>query len=721
MQYAIVITVYQIDMPAPDSGAHFGVCSMNVLQFKKKNKENNRNNSYSSESYPKSPQGASAIGIDLGTTNSVVSVFSNGASHPVTLEYENSYLVPSMIFFNKNENENLVGNKAKLQNEITPAEVIKSTKRSMGKNNTLFESNGKQFSAEDAAALVLNYLVSHPILQEEKEKFGGIWAVITVPAHFDDAARLATVAAAEKAGIHVLRIVNEPTAAALAYSMMPEDKKTEKETLAVFDLGGGTFDVSIVDRDGLVFNVLSSEGDVHLGGDDIDEAIANSLIEKVHPQLVARRSSKSSELYRNLIILAERAKKALQSEGLYHVQSNDLDGKGSSIETELSREHFDEMVAPILQRTLFLTESAMHAAKRNPKYISRILLVGGSTRLVLVRKMLSDYFACIVDARLEPDLAVSWGASLQAAIIIGIQPDTILVDVCSHSLGIGVVENTEAINENFKSVAKKFGIPYPISEQELHRKLGARIEDFNNELQKLLHVAPILHRNSALPARRSEFFNTIYHNQHAVHVVVVQGEGDIVGENRLIGSFLFELEQPCPKGTRCEIQLTYDVNGMVHVFARQLGTKNEAKAQFDSRTGEVTGWTSLNLEEEEQFAEKEKLQTVDEIYEKKTSTKQLEKVMSHENIVSFPFGRKNEDIQKAELSEYECEPEIVNALILRAKRYLNKIKKENKEYNLILESLKTYSSLLLKAQQGHENDEEIELVETQLLALLEGK
>ncbi|WP_161597593.1 Hsp70 family protein [Fluviispira multicolorata] len=694
---------------------------MNVLQFKKKNKENNRNNSYSSESFQKIPQGASAIGIDLGTTNSVVSVFSIGATHPVTLEYEDSYLVPSMVFYDQNDNNNFVGNKAKLQNEFAPSEVIKSTKRSMGKNNSFFQSNEKQFSAEEVASLVLNYLVSHSVLQEEKEKFGGIWAVITVPAHFDDAARLATVAAAEKAGIHVLRIVNEPTAAALAYSMMPEDKNTEKETLAVFDLGGGTFDVSIVDRDGLIFNVLSSEGDVHLGGDDIDEAIANSLLEKVHPQLVARRSSKASELYRNLLILAEQAKKGLQTEGIYLVQANNLDGKGSSIELELTRERFEEMVAPILQRTLFLTESAMHAAKRNPKYISRILLVGGSTRLVLVRKMLSDYFSCIVDARLEPDLAVSWGASLQAAIILGIQPDTILVDVCSHSLGIGVVENTEAINENFKVVAKKFGIPYPISEQELHRKLGARIEEFNNELQKLLHVAPILHRNSALPARRSEFFNTIYHNQHAVHVVVVQGEGDSVGENRLIGSFLFELEQPCPKGTRCEIQLTYDVNGMVHVFARQLGTKNEAKAQFDSRTGEVIGWTALNQEEELQFAEKENVRKVDEIFEKIEVSKQINNNSAHENIVSFPFGRKKEIIVQSEILEYECEPEIINALILRAKRCLGKMQKGSSEFNNLLNILKSYSSLLLKAQQGFENDDEIELVENNLLALLEGK
>ena len=427
---------------------------MNVLQFKKKSKEIATSIGYSSGEIQALPKEVSAIGIDLGTTNSVVSVFSFGATQPVTLKYEESLLVPSMVYYDIENNFNIIGMQAKKKLESQPTEVIKSTKCSMGKNNSKFLSNNKEYSPEEIASLVLNYLVSHPVLVAEKEKYGGIWAVVTVPAHFDDAARLATIAAAEKVGIHVLRIVNEPTAAALAYSMMPEDKKINKETLSVFDFGGGTFDVSIVDRDGFIFNVLSSEGDVHLGGDDVDEAIANYLLTKVHPQLVARRTSKDSELFRNLLIHAEEAKKTLQSEGVVEISKQDLDGKGSSICVEINREKFESLISPILQRTLYLTESAMHAAKRNPKNISRILLVGGSTRLALVRKMLSDYFPSMVDARLEPDLAVSWGASLQAAIILGIQPDTILVDVCSHTLGIGVVENTESINENFKVVAK---------------------------------------------------------------------------------------------------------------------------------------------------------------------------------------------------------------------------------------------------------------------------
>ncbi|MGY3803878.1 Hsp70 family protein [Pigmentibacter ruber] len=686
---------------------------MNVLQFKKKSKDINNQSVYNVQEIHKIPNSVAAIGIDLGTTNSVVSVYSMGDSQPVTLKYGDSFLVPSMVYYDNKNDKLLVGSEAKAKLESEPIEVIKSTKRTMGKNLTHFYSNEKIFSAEEIASLVLNYLVSHPVLQEQKEKNGGIWAVITVPAHFDDAARLSTIAAAEKVGIKVLRIVNEPTAAALAYSMMPEDKVVEKESLAVFDLGGGTFDVSIVDREGYIFNVLSSDGDIHLGGDDVDEAVAGFLLTKVHPQLLARRAAKDSEMFRNLLVIAENAKKTFMTEGLVDISHPDLDGKGSSISFQMTREDFETLVIPIIQRTLHLTESAMHAAKRNPKYISRILLVGGSTRLALVRKMLSDYFNCIVDARLEPDLAVSWGAALQAAIILGIQPDTILVDVCSHTLGIGVVENTESINENFKQVAKKFGIPYPISEQELHRKLGARIEEFNKELQNLLHVAPILHRNSALPARRSEFFNTIYNNQHAVHVVVVQGDGDTVGENRLIGSFLFELEQPCPKGTRCEIQLTYDVNGMVQVFARQLGTKNEAKAQFDSRTGEVKGWTSIAAEEINPFIKPED-ENSDQIAEDIGSHTDLISKQD-KNILSFPFGGNKKTPILTESTN------VVNALILRTKRYLSQIDSSSIEYMKLKQLLSSYTELLIKSQNGEDNDEELENLEIDLLSLLEGK
>ncbi|MES2615249.1 MAG: Hsp70 family protein [Bdellovibrionota bacterium] len=681
---------------------------MNVLEFKKKNKETLKSDK---TAHTAAPAGASAIGIDLGTTNSVVSIFVAGEKQPTTLVYEGSNLIPSIVYYDKEKEEVVIGSKAKKFLKELPSEVIKSTKRSMGKKSSVFSSNEKNFSAEETATFVLKYIVSHPVLLAEKEKFGGVWAVVTVPAHFDDAARTATILAAENAGIFVLRIINEPTAAALAYSMLEENEKTSQEYLAVFDFGGGTFDVSIVEKSELTFNVLSSEGDINLGGDDVDEVIADFLIKQVQPPFVARRASKNSELYRKISMLAQEAKKTLQIEASVHIQDHNLDGKNSSLDVELERSDFEEMVFSILQKTLFLTESSIQSAKKSPKNISRILLVGGSTRLNLVRNMLTDYFPCLVDARLEPDLAVSWGASLQAAMILGIQVDTILVDVCSHSLGIGVVESGESAQENLRLTAKKYGLSYPISEAELENKLGDKIDEFNLEIQRMLRVAPILYRNSALPAKKSEFFNTVYHNQGAVHVVIVQGEGDIVGDNRLIGSFLFRLEQPCPKGSRCEIQLTYDVNGMVQVFARQLGTNNECRAHFDSRTGQVQGWSKVNSDSLELSDETKHDDTLIEPESNKVLSMRF-------RVVDNSFSVEKEQSHHLQDNNFG---NVVNAITMRAKRTLLKLDKNSEEYMQILTLAKHYSQLLESAQKGEDNDSQVEDLEEQLLSCLEGK
>jgi molecular chaperone DnaK (HSP70) len=227
----------------------------------------------------------------------------------------------------------------------------------------------------------------------------------------------------------------------------------------------------------------------------------------------------------------------------------------------------------------------------------------------------------------------------------------------------------------------------------------------------MLHVAPILYRNSVLPAIRSEFFNTIYDNQHAVHVVVVQGEGKTVGENRLIGSFLFELEQPCPKGTRCEIQLTYDVNGMVQVFAKQFGTKNEVKAQFDSRTGEVTGWTVI-----------QKQNSPSSIVLTSTQTTADVETQEQANILSFPTAKKYKTSSDASEKEVAFSGGIViNALFLRVKKYLSQLDKTSAQFIKISEVLFSYTKLLQQAQEGAENDDELEIVENNLLDLLERK
>lgn len=672
---------------------------MSVIEFKRKGKLGIVSSQPLQVVTP--PSGAAAVGIDLGTTNSVVTILRPNEAAPTTLSYEGSNLIPSMLYFDQQEKKELLGLKAQIHLDTHPAHVIKSTKRSIGKQNSVFHSYENSYTAEQVATLLLQYIAGHPVLVEEKNKFGFIWVVITVPAHFDDAARLATIAAAHTAGLQVLRIINEPTAAALAYSTVAENNASKQnpayaaqETLAVFDFGGGTFDVTIVEKQDLAFHVLSSEGDVNLGGDDLDEALADFFLTQVKPDFTARRANKDSNLYRHLLVHAEKTKKRFQTEGVVSVSDQNLDGNETSLEIEITHHDFEHLIEPILQKTILLTESAMRAAKRSPKMVSRILLVGGSSRLNLIRQMLFDYFGCEVDARLEPDLAVSFGACIQAAMILGIEVDTILVDVCSHTLGVGVVENPNAIQQNFKTVAKKFGISPTLSDAELQNQLGERFDEFHLELQNLLHVAPILHRNSPLPARKSEFFNTVYHNQLAVHVVVVQGEKDLVGENRLIGSFLFLLEQPCPKGTRCEIQLTYDVNGMVHVFAKQLGTQNQAKADFDSRTGEVTGW----IKEEVAVAPPPQPQTT------KSS-----------NLVSLNFGGgSSQQDDSLQLS-------FVNSVFLRAKRHLATLNKESEEHAQLFKVTMRYGQLLQEAHKGASNDAEIDLMETELMALLEGK
>ncbi|MCA2960796.1 MAG: Hsp70 family protein [Silvanigrellales bacterium] len=708
---------------------------MAVIPFQQRSSK--KGNTHSSLVQKKPPRGVPALGIDLGTTNSVASLYVPGHEHPRSLEFEGAPLVPSMLYVDDQANtpssseaasnaptSPVVGRRARERLAMDASDVVRSTKRDMGRPGRLFSSGERSFSAEEAACEVLKYLSQHPELEEVREKYGGLWTVVTVPAHFDDAARQATIASAAQAGLEVLRIINEPTAAALAYSMLPDVRHHDSELLAVFDLGGGTFDVSIVERDGLVFNVLSSEGDVELGGDDFDLALARHLLENVEPVLSARRATEDSDLFRNLLVLAESAKKALQEEGEFRVTSADLDGRGARIDTVLTRDVFESLIAPLVRRTLELTERAVLAARKRPPQISRILLVGGSTRVTAVHRMLQAHFpACLVDARLEPDLAVSWGAAVQAAIILGIEPDTILVDVCSHTLGIGVAEDSRAVGENFKETCKKFGILQPVDDAKLAALLGPRLADFNAQLQGLLRVAPIIHRNSPLPSRKSEFFSTLYHNQAAVQVVVVQGDEGKVSENRLIGSFLFELQQPCPAGTRCEIQLTYDVNGMVHVLAKQLGTENIAEAEFDSRTGEVKGWLSLDDTDTD----------TDTVVDAEIETEAVAH-LSLAPVLSAPFGggssrqsSRTEEVHGSESSDTD----ILNGLLLRLRRHLAKVlpgqpsSPDATQANLpaavamLVELERRYTALLRNAARGDENDALLEETESAILDGLE--
>lgn len=651
---------------------------------------------------PRPPQGFPAVGIDLGTTHCVVSVYEPGSKTPTSLLYQASPLVPSVLLWDGSSV--VAGRQALNACGASDRDLIRSTKRSMGRQGkkqagddvpgagdasepkALFPSAGRLFSPEEAACEILGYLLAHEVLGKLRETFGAIWAVITVPAHFDDAARRATLEAASAAGIHVLRMIHEPTAAALAYSFVRSETQRavakhtdDEENLVVFDLGGGTFDVSVVHRSGLIFKVLASEGDMSLGGDDLDVLVAEELRSAIEPNFIARRIDSSCELYPALLEQARHVKHRFFEECLASVDVP-LGSSGAYLRTSMDIQRFEEIVRPTLERTLYMTEQAVHMARIPVESISRILLVGGSTRVTLVRKLLEAYFPGVtVDDRLQPDLAVSWGAALQAAIISGHSPGTVLVDVCTHTLGIGVVEDSHTVTEHYRAVRKQFGLLEDVDDDELRRRLGGRLEEFNAQVQRLLRVAPIIRRNVPLPARKSEFFSTLYEDQASVNVVVVQGEGETVGDNRLIGSFLFALQTPCPKGTKCEIQLTYDVNGMVQVFARQVGTMNQARAVFDSRSGEVTGWCDPGAD-----------------------------------FAAVPGAPSAVDHQAA-----GAQPAIFNALLQRARRLLRAgaeghLQMSDQDRQALLSEATSYESLLANALSGQVDEQALEKMEMAL-------
>jgi molecular chaperone DnaK len=534
-----------------------------------------------------------AVGIDLGTTHSVLSLVNSVMDHPRSLSFDDSCLVPSLLQRDLSTGQLVAGKKAE-----TLESPIRSTKRYMGQVGVEFPTTGgAPISPVDAATALLSYLATHPEVQESKAESGEVWSVITVPAHFGDAARQATLDAANAAGLKVLRIINEPTAAALAYSMLPDVRNEEHEILAVYDLGGGTFDVTLLERKGLTFNVLSSEGDLKLGGDDFNDRLVEHLAGKCFPKVdIGKKGFWQSPLYHSLWAEAEHAKRALQESMECQIKTKfGHEAKQIVLDVTLERHEFESLITPEIERTLALMDRAILAARKRNKDLTRVLLVGGSTRLLLVEKMLIAHFPnAKIDGRLEPDLAVSWGASLQASLLLGIRMDTILVDVCSHSLGIGVAEDGRTLQENFRRACKHFGVLPNVPEHAIGKALGEKTKDFHVYLQGLLRVASIIHRNSPLPARRSEFFSTLYDDQEAVQVLVTQGEGETVGQNRVIGSFLFHLKPPAPAGTKCEIQLTYDVNGMIQVMAKQHGANHSALARFNSTTGEVLDWVQVD-------------------------------------------------------------------------------------------------------------------------------
>lgn len=495
------------------------------------------------------------IGIDLGTTNSVVAIM-DGKEPKVIANEEGHRLTPSVVGFDE-KGEVLVGQLARRQAVVNPENTVYSVKRFMGRRfdevkseaahmpykvmaaangDAAVEIRGKRYSPPEISARVLGKL------KRAAEEFLGekvTEAVITVPAYFNDAQRQATRDAGRIAGLDVKRIVNEPTAAALAYGL----DKGKEHYIAVFDFGGGTFDVSILEIGEKVVEVISTNGDTHLGGDDLDQRIIDWLISEFKRENGIDVSKDKMALQR-LKEEAEKAKIELSSvmETEINIPFLTADQTGPKhLRVKLSRSKFEQMVGDLLERTLEPTRKALADAGKTISDISEVVLVGGSTRIPKVQQLVKDFFKKDPHKGVNPDEVVALGAAVQAGVLSGEVKDILLLDVTPLTLGIET----------------KGGI-----------------------------MVPMIPRNTTIPTKKTEVFTTAVDGQTSVNIIICQGERTQVKDNKLLGQFSLSGIPPAPQNVP-QIEVTFDIdaNGIVHVTAKDKGTGKEQKIQIANNSG----------------------------------------------------------------------------------------------------------------------------------------
>ena len=476
------------------------------------------------------------IGIDLGTTNSVVSVMEGGEPTVIT-NPEGSRITPSVVGFTKT-GERLVGQLAKRQAVSNPDRTIASIKRHMGEKNYTVTIDDKSYTPPEISAMVLQKL------KADAEAYLGetvSQAVITVPAYFNDSQRQATKDAGQIAGLEVLRIINEPTAAALAYGIDKEDA----HTVLVFDLGGGTFDVSILDIDGGMFEVRATNGDTHLGGDDFDQAVMNWIVEEFKKENGIDLSADKMSAQR-VIEAAEKAKIELSSMMSTNINLPFITADASGpkhLDLTLTRAKFDELTADLVERTMVPTRKAMEDAGLTGNDIDKILLVGGSSRIPAVQEAIRKYLGKEPHRGINPDECVSVGAAIQGGVLSGDYDEkgVVLLDVTPLSLGI----------ETLGGVCTK-----------------------------------IIERNTTIPTSKSQVFSTAADNQPAVEIHVLQGEREMAAGNKTLGRFNLTDIPPAPRGVpQIEVKFDIDSNGIVHVSAKDLGTGKSQNITIQSDSG----------------------------------------------------------------------------------------------------------------------------------------
>ncbi|HYO11665.1 MAG TPA: Hsp70 family protein, partial [Thermoanaerobaculia bacterium] len=497
------------------------------------------------------------FGIDLGTTNSCLGVLEAG--EPRVIEIEGEAIVPSVVSFDRARGEVIVGRRARNRLILEPEATVRSIKRRMGRSERI-ELGGRSLLPEEIAAEILRYL------KEEGGRACGREVrrvVITVPAYFGDAQRRATIRAGELAGLEVVRLLNEPTAAALVYDRLgrrelgaagPRPSASGRprasarvQRVLVYDLGGGTFDVSVVEIGGEVNEVRASCGNNELGGDDFDRLLTDHLLAQVRERH-GHDLSADPRARARLQDAAERAKIDLSSHPYARVMEEAL-APGLHLDLEVSRESFEKLIQSPLESTLGEVERALAEARLGPGEIDRVVLVGGSTRIPKVLERLEELFPCSVEHTVDPALGVALGAALQGAILGGQVFDQILVDVSAHSLGIKTLDNVLA---------------NPFEES------GAD------------HFSTVIRRNSQIPATRSEVYFTVVDNQERLRIQVYQGESERCSQNTFIGEFFFEL-LPMPVDSPVVVELSYDLDGIIRVVASQKGTDRRKEVTMSTR------------------------------------------------------------------------------------------------------------------------------------------
>ncbi len=496
------------------------------------------------------------IGIDLGTTNSCVAMIEDG--QPVVIPNTGGYKTTPSMFAVTEDGKRLVGHLAKRQAITNSKNTIFAAKRLIGRdfdspevtkartllpyeliagpnNDTRVQVVDRAYTIPEITGLVLREMkrVAEEYLGEPVQE-----AVITVPAHFNDAQRQTTRDAGRIAGLEVLRIINEPTAAALAYGL----GRTESERLAIYDLGGGTFDISILQLGDGVIEVLSTAGDTNLGGEDFDHRIVEYLLEKFEEKEGASLRQDAMALQR-LKDAAEKAKCDLSEVNSSEVNlpfiAADDDGQALHLSVVLERAQLEQLVADLIERTRGICNRALKDANLEPDDIDQILLVGGQTRMPLCQKQVAKFFGKVPHKGVNPDEVVAVGAAIQASMLGEDQPGPLLVDVTPLSLGIATVGG---------------------------------------------HFARIIERNTTVPTARKEIFTSTRDNQRAVKIRVLQGESEKASENDLLGEFVLTGVRPAPKGAP-EIEVTFDIdaNGIVSVSAKDLATNQEQSIQVNPR------------------------------------------------------------------------------------------------------------------------------------------